>query len=209
MARRRSLDGGYEDGGFDESIQDDGGLDGLLASFGGDEGKILLGDGVLRKEATSDEQRDMIFGGEHPRKEPTLDEDISRMADTGNVTTGREMFDRGGLPQGMTVQQGSSYAMDTPMMAREPNPIASQMPNPSVQTPSPSMSPSPGASSTVRRSVSPGSTSALFGEEAGTPMFGRAGGLMGGGVGVPGTNEGAPTPTQMMQQLLQMFRQQR
>lgn len=94
-----------------------------------------------------------------------------------------------GLPIGMTVQDGED-TMSTPMMSRAPNPIAAMTPNPVAQQ------------ATTRR-VAP---SQLFSDDYGTPMFGRAGGLMGGGQGVMESNDGAPSPTEMMKRLLQMFR---
>lgn len=132
----------------------------------------------------------------------------------GNQTSARELFDKRSaatpmrhepqedrvLPMGMTVQGEEGYggegggdqpSFSTPSQAREPNPISAMRPNPQV----------------TRRVSSPGAQSALFADDSGgTPLFGRAGGLMGGGKGVLGTNEGGPSPTDMMLSLLRMFR---
>lgn len=141
----------------------------------------------------------------------------------GNETSARELFNRptpttplarphaeapsqdvgGGLPHGMTVQGdamgyggddmggGDQPAFSTPAMPHEPSPISAMRPNPEV----------------TRRVSSPGAQSALFSDDSGGgQMFGRAGGLLGGGKGVLGANEGGPTPTDMMLSLLRMFR---
>lgn len=134
---------------------------------------------------------------------PFEDYDPTEIA--GDRTTSREMFDRRepkGLPQGMTVQSEQGYdstfggpgggqeSFSTPAQPFSPTPIASQRPNPTV----------------TQRVSSPGATSALFADASGgTPMFGRLGGLTGGGKGVMGSNEGGPAPTAMMLKLLRMF----
>lgn len=129
----------------------------------------------------------------------------------GDQTTARELFNQprapqgiprpdqtGGLPQGMTVQSEEGYggggdmpAFSTPSTPHEPTPMSGMPPRPDV----------------TRRVSSPGAQSALFSEASGgTPLFGRAGGLMGGGKGVLGANEGGPTPTEMMLSLLRTLR---
>lgn len=198
MAMRRSPDGMNEYGGFQQDGNDD--MSGLLQSLLGqgpvkeptlDEGVNMTG---LMKEPTSDEGTNMTGNGLPMQGAPG----------EGNTTTGREMFDRRptmpGLPQGMTVQgedqgnDGGQSAFSTPMMPHEPTPVSGGY----------DMSMAP---QNTRRVSSPGAESALFSDASGgTPMFGRAGGLMGGGVGVQGSNEGGPTPTDMMLSLLRMFR---
>ncbi len=151
------------------------------------------------KEPTSDEGVNMTGGLLGP---PPVRENPSG----GNTSTGREMFDHAptttGLPQGMTVQgdesDGAGYggggqsAFSTPMMPHEPSPISGMPSNPEV----------------TQRVSSPGATSALFSDASGgTPMFGRAGGLMGGGRGAPSMDAGGQsTPTQNMLALLRMMR---
>lgn len=116
----------------------------------------------------------------------------------GNRTTARELFDRNdGLPRGMTVQGDEGFSdefgssMSVPGQSFTPSPISGMTPNPSV----------------TRRVSSPGAQSALFADASGgTPLFGRAGGLQGGGKGILGADEGGPTPTEMMLSLLRMFR---
>lgn len=197
MARRRSLDGGVdESGGFDDGGSSD--LNALLASFGGDAStKELQPDqkggplpGVPFKEATADEDARMIGL-------PVEDES----GPYGDRTTGREMFDRReptGLPQGMTVQGEQGYGSEfggqdsfaTPMQSFSPTPASGMRPNPDV----------------TQRVSHGGAPSALFSDASGgTPMFGRMGGLTGGGRGVVGSEGGQPAPTQMMLKLLRMF----
>lgn len=133
----------------------------------------------------------------------------------GNTETPREMAPQqtptSSLPRGVTVEErmpevfsGGEYEsqMSTPAMPSAPSPTAARPPNPligSADTPSPA--------GPVRRSLAPASAPALFGTEAGSPLFGRAGGLLGGGTGVPGTGQGGvPQPTEMMRQILRMLR---
>jgi hypothetical protein len=90
--------------------------------------------------------------------------------------------------------EGGQSAFSTPSMPHEPSPISGMTANPQT-------------AAGTRRVSSPGSQSALFSEASGgTPLFGRAGGLMGGGKGVPGGNEGGPSATENMLALLRMFR---
>lgn len=196
MAVRRSVMGDGRDD-FNPDDDDMGGFDGGLIGHDMDRG-VNNDDGMVMKDAGDSGIA------------PSLGDDISH--DEGNSTSAREMFDRrpttDGLPRGMTVQQDQGYApnmgdsggyepnsMSTPTMSMEPNPVSGMTANPATSTPE-----------TTRRVSSMGSTSALFGQQAGTPLFGRAGGLMGGGTGVQASSEGAPTPTQMMLSLLRMFR---
>lgn len=104
-----------------------------------------------------------------------------------------------GLPMSMTVEtgydDGGQPSVSTPAMPHEPTPIAGMRAAPEI------------ASQGTRRVSSGGAPSALFGDTStGTPMFGRLGGLEGGGIGAMGLNEGGPTPTQMMLSLLRMMR---
>lgn len=132
---------------------------------------------------------------------------VPMQEETGGPDAGRR---DDGLPRGMTVQSVQGYDADmgggddggggqsafaTPMMPHEPSPISGMTPNPQI------------APQTTRRVSSPGSQSALFSDASGgSPMFGRAGGLTGGGKGVLGSNEGGPAPTEMMLSLLRMLR---
>ena len=112
------------------------------------------------------------------------------------------------LPRGVSANEGvemgwgGDYSQDAPAMPMEPSPTAAQRPNPQ-----PAFRGTPQASQTARRvSAAP---SALFGQEGSSSMFGRAGGLLGGGQGVLGAgDDGEIEPTEMFKKLLQMYGQQ-
>lgn len=109
------------------------------------------------------------------------------------------------LPRGVSANEsvdmggGGDYSQDAPAMPMEPAPTAGQRPNPQPAF--------RGTPPTARRvSAAP---SALFGEEGSSSMFGRAGGLLGGGQGVLGAgDDGEIEPTEMFKKLLQMYGQQ-
>lgn len=148
------------------------------------------------------------FGNEipdFPRDQyPVPFEDYQPDAIAGDRTSGREMFDHrettppttSGLPRGMTVQGEEGYgdggqdSMGTPAQGFSPQPVSGMRANPSM----------------TQRVGHGGASSALFSEASGgTPLFGRAGGLMGGGKGVLGMDDGAPSPTEMMLKLVRAF----
>lgn len=134
-------------------------------------------------------------------------------ADAGNTDRGRELAGPGatpntfGLPQGVIVQPETVFndtpeyanTFSTPMSQMEPSPVSANHMMPTTATPESGMGPQ-------RRTSS---ASQIFdqGNEYGSSLFGgRSQGLEGGGLGVPGTGAGGPTPTQMMLALLQQLR---
>jgi hypothetical protein len=197
MARRRSMDGAdeYEGGGFNLG----GGAPGLGGKPAGGGRVDEFGNEV------PDFSNDPNF--------PTPFADYTPDEIAGDSTTARELGNHKtpnlplaqpgphetGLPTSMTVQSNEGYGSDfggdqasysTPMQGFSPNPVSGQHASPEV----------------TQRVSSPGAQSALFSDASGgTPMFGRAGGLMGGGKGVLGSNEGQPTPTEMMLKLVRMY----
>jgi len=111
------------------------------------------------------------------------------------------------LPQGVTVDEGmfsgvpdSGNVMSVPSAAREPNPLSAQTPLAPTTAPEGGTMRGP-----VRRSQQ---SPSLFAQSNSPNMSGRAGGLMGGGLGaVSQGGGGAIKPTEMMQKLLELFRQ--
>lgn len=104
------------------------------------------------------------------------------------------------LPQGVSVEEQtgpeSSFAQDTPEQSMFPDPVTMHAPDP-MQT---------ATTGPTRRTMS-NAAPALFDESGGgARMFGAAGGLMNGGRGAPGMNQGGPTPTEMMLQILREMR---
>lgn len=112
------------------------------------------------------------------------------------------------LPQGVSVNEGmfsgaskAGNSFDTPAMSMEPNPTAEMTPNPAFGQPEGGTSRGP-----MRRSAQ---SPAIYAQSATPGLSGRAGGLMGGGLGAVGQGEpsGPISPTEMFQKLLQMFKQ--
>ena len=112
------------------------------------------------------------------------------------------------LPQGVSVDEGmfsgvqsGGNAMATPAMPAEPNPLAMGTQNP-IQNPAESGT----SRGPMRRSQQ---SPSLFAQSRSPMLSGRAGGLLGGGLGSTGAGEpsGPLQPTQMFQKLLELFRQ--
>ena len=111
-----------------------------------------------------------------------------------------------GLPQGVSVNEGmfagvpeSGNAMNVPGQSRTPSPTSGMAMN---APPESGTSQGP-----MRRSAS---SPSIYGESRNPTMFGRAGGLLGGGKGLVGREEssGPVAPTEMMKKLLALFQQQ-
>ena len=208
MARRRGEDGmpiddmenGFQGGGFM------GGLEGLL---GGGDQSPAEGIGAV-KEPTLDEGVNMTGNGQP----------IQGDGSTGSTTTAREMGPKSpttfGLPQGVSVNDsqsddaGQSHWSHVPEMPNEPTPMSSQSVIPQMgggagQAAQPPMMAS--GEGPQRRSQS---SPAIFSEQRGSQLFGRADGLLGGGKGYAGAQEasGPLEPTEMFKKLLQMFGRQ-
>jgi hypothetical protein len=189
MARRRAYDdiNNFDDNGEPDLIKSPGGEpppDGSLIEPNPDESGPE-GDTTRGREMWADDQPNVPMF--RPPKQPPM----------GPPDQGQPPTPTQGLPEGMTVQDQGGYgdmggaddSYSTPLMPHEPQ-VTRRIAAPAL----PHVS-------------SPASQSALFSDASGgTPLFGRMGGLTGGGIGVPGSNEGGPTPTQMMLSLLRMFR---
>lgn len=81
-------------------------------------------------------------------------------------------------------------AQQTPQMPDSPSPIAAGPPAPFTPLPQPS----PSSLVSSASSFSPASSAAVFGSSPTTqPLFGAAGGLLGGGIGLPGGDKGPLT----------------
>ncbi|NBU11822.1 MAG: hypothetical protein EBS84_22960 [Proteobacteria bacterium] len=120
------------------------------------------------------------------------------------------------LPQGVSVNDsqsddaGQSHWSHVPEMPNEPTPMSSQSVIPQMgrgagQAAQPPMMAS--GEGPQRRSQS---SPAIFSEQRGSQLFGRADGLLGGGKGYAGAQEasGPLEPTEMFKKLLQMFGRQ-
>lgn len=199
MAKRREFDGVHEADPIDGE-----GFDSLL---GGDSSAFVdRAGGEIVKGATADEDVDMIG-------QPDPDES----GPVGNTEPGKPRRDpttfapRGGdfnLPQGVTVNEGmfsgvpdSGNAMASPAMPSEPSPLAMGAANPIQGPPEGGINRGP-----MRRSQQ---SSSLFAQSSSPMLSGRAGGLLGGGLGAAGGSEpsGPLQPTQMFQKLLELFKQ--
>jgi hypothetical protein len=206
MARRRH-DGGIP---HDEFVMDDGfggtrEEQGLGGGDGYQDPPPLSGDDLIRKieeDAALGAFDNPIAGNTvNPRDlRPAMPNMIGQAAAPAPFA----------LPQGVSVNDaigddgggGGTFAQDTPAMPMTPTPGAS--PQGPVRV-SPSMPPRPtstGSAGPMRVSAAP---SALFGQSGGASMFGRADGLLGGGRGVVGGDDGEIEPTEMYRKLLQMF----
>ena len=204
MARRRSEDGlnNVDDdplgGGFD------GGVDAPLRG-----GPIGVGDFTLPPTGGSpgnprpgpiDPDMDNALRGIFARDGGDIAGNTDKARDLNPQTpnTLAQPANTFGLPQGVSVNE-SMFSEDAPAMPQSPAPAAGRPANPSFAQPE-SRAPGP-----VRRSASP---SALCGEQGSSQMFGRAGGLLGGGIGVPGAgSDGEVDPTAMFKKLLEQFGQ--
>ena len=208
MATRRSLGMGGEreddgSGDFDDQGGVDGGID------------LLAGGGVppVGGGPRIDEFGNVVPDFSNDPNFPTPFKDYQPDEIAGNTDTARGMMKSGSaptsfnLPQGVSVNDASSGshggtdAIDTPAMPSEPSPVAWQTPNPmSSERPLTTGGPQ-------RRSAS---NPAIFADSRSPMLHGRAGGLMGGGLGATGGSElsGPIAPTAMMQKLLQLFQQQ-
>ena len=94
---------------------------------------------------------------------------------------------------------GGAQATETPMRPTSPTPVAGQPPMPFSPEPAP---PASSLTSTLR-------TPSQFASNRQTALFGKQGGLLGGGLGAPGKlegSEGANSPDLIMQ-LLQLLQQ--
>lgn len=99
-------------------------------------------------------------------------------------------------PRQIQAQPPGQVGMATPTMSQAPNPVAAATPNPEQPPPfepmQGSMTPSdmatPDSGGITRRSISPYTPGSPTGGPGAAPngLLGRAGGLLGGGLGVPG-----------------------
>ena len=197
MARRRLDDGMGDEAVRDEEERAGGGL--LEASPGGGGGRV-------------DEFGNVVpdFTGDPNYPTPFVDyqpDEIAGTTERGIDLKGpRQTPTTTGLPQGVSVNDsmGDGYdggaTQDTPAMPREPSPVAAQSPNPMMANATQGQGP------TRRSRVNP----AIFGENRNPMLHGRAGGLMGGGLGAVGGGEpsGPLQPSEMFMKLLQLFQQQ-
>lgn len=112
------------------------------------------------------------------------------------------------LPQGVTVDEGmfsgvesGGNSMASPAMPSEPTPLAMGTQNPIQNPPEGGTNRGP-----MRRSQQ---SPSLFAQSNSPMLKGRAGGLLGGGLGSTGGSDasGPLEPTEMFQKLLQMFKQ--
>ena len=105
------------------------------------------------------------------------------------------------MPSVFSSVADSGNAMATPAMPSEPSPLALGTQNPIQAAPE-----SGTGSGPVRRSQQ---SPSLFAQSNSPMLRGRAGGLMGGGMGAVGRSDksGPLQPTQMFQKLLELFRQ--
>ncbi len=172
-----------------------------------------------------DSLRDLIAGDRQNYPIPFVDYQPDEIA--GNTERGRDIGGGGqgspygpmgggaskqptsidmGLPQGVTVDEGmfsgvpeDGNAMNVPGQSRVPSPTSGMAMN---APPESGFSQGP-----MRRSAS---SPSIYGESRNPKMFGRAGGLLGGGKGLVGQEEssGPIAPTEMMKKLIQLFQQQ-
>lgn len=132
-----------------------------------------------------------------PRQEPTTP--LAPAAQTASAP----QFE---LPQGVAVDEGmfsglggGDNSMGTPAVSREPF-LSSQTPIAADNPPEGGTSRGP-----MRRSQQ---SPSLFAQSNSPNLSGRAGGLMGGGLGSVGADSSGPIkPTEMFQKLLEMFKQ--
>lgn len=118
------------------------------------------------------------------------------------------------IPQGVTASP-TGNASFTPSAPLAPAPVSAQPGNPmsvgatAPSTPFAAAAPAASAAASGPRRVSPLISSALFPETRGGQVLGAAGGLMGGGLGVPGGSQrgGTPNPTEQMLALLRALSQ--
>lgn len=211
MVQRRNLQDAYDEySNFDEDM-----IGGSYNPGGAPAGTSIVdlfggGDDTQTPPMGGDPLADIIDRGpgEMPI-EPGAPEPKS--GSEGNTERGREFSPGGGmpttpgaysgLPQGVSVEERtetpeSFFHEDTPPMSMAPDPITAR-----EQTPMPAQT----STGPTRRALS-NAAPALFQETGGARMFGNVGGLMGGGRGAVGTNEGGPTPTEMMLSILRQMR---
>lgn len=206
---REDFEDGFE-GGVNQGrgmLEDGGGLEALLGIPAGGDGDPGIGSVIEPAPAFP------------PRAPVGVEQDngAARGSDkAGNTERGRDLNpsspntsgpQQGGfnLPQGVSVNEGMfggappGNAMQTPSMSMEPNPVASQTPNPMFSQPESGTNRGP-----QRRSPQ---APAIFAQGNSPGLAGRAGGLMGGGLGATGQGEasGPLNPSALFQKLMQMF----
>lgn len=204
MARRRSEDG------FPDDFGDDDGLGGLLGGMPNEGGP---GIGGIFEDAPPLDIGKILQPPNKPPSDPTPPDGTTLgIPAYGNTDRPRDLAgpqstpNTFGLPQGVSVNEGmfsgvpqSGNSMNVPGQSRTP-----RLSSGNVMNAPPESGTSQGP---MRRSAS---SPSIYGESASPTMFGRAGGLLGGGKGLVGAEEssGPIAPTKMMAKLLQLFRQQ-
>ena len=208
MAKRRTedgqqedYDGGFRHGGIEKRLGD---IPKLMPDYGEDMGPSI---------GITPPQEELPSTGIGP-----LNPGEVEGGSPGNTERGRDFSPNtpttsapqaGGfnLPQGVSVNEGMfsgappGNAMQTPAMSMEPDPVAAQPPSPMFAQPESGTMRGP-----QRRSPQ---APAIFAQGGSPGLAGRAGGLMGGGLGATGQGEasGPLSPSDLFQKLMQMFQQ--
>lgn len=215
MARRRTGDDNY--GGTEDYDDADGGDIGGLLGGGFTDGPPQIGS-IIEPAPPAPGVISKPPAGPVPNEPPTLGIGPDESGPVGNTERGRDLRPntpntsgpQGGgfnLPQGVSVNEGMfngappGNAMQASAMPMEPNPVAAQSQSPMFAQPESGTSRGP----TRRSAQSP----AIFAQSSSPNLSGRAGGLLGGGLGATGQGEssGPLNPSALFQKLIQMFQQ--
>lgn len=141
-----------------------------------------------------------------PTFEPTPQPPASQIGDASGASTSRGPRELATprlpptlMPQASSQPQAQANApVAAPPRPKEPSPVAAQAPTPTTQQGSSQLG---DLSPIVRRGLVP---STVDGPRA--RLFGYAGGLLGGGLGVPGLGAGGPDePTDLSQLIAQIY----